>query len=198
MCFYVFNCIFCFLYLSDILFMCVFVCFYRLSSATEELALTQQNLQTKEALADDLDAKIQTSQQSTERKSEWVRRITRNKKNLSPIDQSINQSLSLCVSLTFSSCVLLLSQKLSLLELHHAVQSLRGSEARLASQKALLDAKMATAASPPPPPPPPALPYEDDARSVGSTVNSYWLIFDLSMIWSEGSTQLAGRVALSK
>ncbi|XP_051267798.1 tyrosine-protein kinase Fer isoform X2 [Dicentrarchus labrax] len=108
-----------------------------LSSATEELALTQQNLQTKEALADDLDAKIQTSQQSAERKSD---------------------------------CVLLLSQKLSLLELHHAVQSLRGSEARLASQKALLDAKMAAAAaSPPPPPPPPALPYEDDARSVGST-----------------------------
>uniref|UniRef100_A0A3Q3XGI5 Tyrosine-protein kinase n=1 Tax=Mola mola TaxID=94237 RepID=A0A3Q3XGI5_MOLML len=66
-------------------------------------------------------------------------------------------------------CVLLLSQKLSLLELHHAVQSLRSSEARLASQKALLDAKMATAASPPPPPPAPALPYEDDARSVGST-----------------------------
>ncbi|XP_076613716.1 tyrosine-protein kinase Fer isoform X2 [Chaetodon auriga] len=106
-----------------------------LSSAAEELVLTQQNLRTKEALADDLDSKIQTSQQSTEKKSD---------------------------------CVLLLSQKLSLLELHHAVQSLRGSEARLASQKALLDAKMA-AASPPPPPPPPALPYEDDARSVGST-----------------------------
>ncbi|XP_070845227.1 tyrosine-protein kinase Fer isoform X1 [Chaetodon trifascialis] len=106
-----------------------------LSSAAEELVLTQQNLRTKEALADDLDGKIQTSQQSTERKSD---------------------------------CVLLLSQKLSLLELHHAVQSLRGSEARLASQKALLDAKVA-AASPPPPPPPPALPYEDDARSVGST-----------------------------
>ncbi|XP_049460782.1 tyrosine-protein kinase Fer isoform X2 [Epinephelus fuscoguttatus] len=111
-----------------------------LSSATEELSLTQQNLRTKEALADDLDTKIQTSQQSTERKSD---------------------------------CVLLLSQKLSLLELHHAVQSLRGSEARLASQKALLDAKMAAAAaSPPPPPPPPALPYEDDARSVGSTDKS--------------------------
>ncbi|KAM3599282.1 uncharacterized protein V6R79_003050 [Siganus canaliculatus] len=107
-----------------------------LSSATEELVLTQQNLRTKEALADDLDNKIQTSQQSAERKSD---------------------------------CVLLLSQKLSLLELHHAVQSLRSSEARLASQKALLDAKMAAAASPPPPPPPPALPYEDDARSVGST-----------------------------
>uniref|UniRef100_A0A3Q4GL10 Tyrosine-protein kinase n=1 Tax=Neolamprologus brichardi TaxID=32507 RepID=A0A3Q4GL10_NEOBR len=68
------------------------------------------------------------------------------------------------------SCVLLLSQKLSLLELRHAVQSLRSSEASLASQKALLDAKMAdAAASPPPPPPPPALPYEDDTRSVGST-----------------------------
>ncbi|XP_068608743.1 tyrosine-protein kinase Fer [Brachionichthys hirsutus] len=107
-----------------------------LSSATEELVLTQQNLSTKEALADDLGSKIQTSQQSTERKSDSV---------------------------------LLLSQKLSLLELHHAVQSLRGSEARLSSQKALLDAKMATAASPPPPPPPPVLPYEDDARSVGST-----------------------------
>uniref|UniRef100_A0A665TWI0 Tyrosine-protein kinase n=1 Tax=Echeneis naucrates TaxID=173247 RepID=A0A665TWI0_ECHNA len=75
-----------------------------LSSATEELTLTQQNLRTKEAL------------------------------------------------------------------LRHAVQSLRGSEARLASQKALLDAKMAAAAtSPPLPPPPPALPYEDDTRSVGST-----------------------------
>lgn len=108
-----------------------------LSSATEELALTQQNLQTKEALADDLDVKIQTSQQSAERKSD---------------------------------CVLLLSQKLSLLELRHAVQSLRGSEARLLSQKALMDAKMATAvASPPPPPAPPALQYEDDARSVSST-----------------------------
>uniref|UniRef100_A0A671W4V7 Tyrosine-protein kinase n=1 Tax=Sparus aurata TaxID=8175 RepID=A0A671W4V7_SPAAU len=68
-------------------------------------------------------------------------------------------------------CVLLLSQKLSLLELHHAVQSLRSSEARLASQKSLLDAKMADAASPPPPPPPPVLPYEDDARSIGSTIN---------------------------
>ncbi|TWW66538.1 Tyrosine-protein kinase [Takifugu flavidus] len=97
-----------------------------LSSATEELSLTQQNLQTKEALAEDLNTKIQTSQQNTERKSD---------------------------------------QKLSLLELRHAVQSLRGSEVRLASQKALLDAKMATAASPPPPPPPPALPYEDDTRS---------------------------------
>ncbi|XP_075993456.1 tyrosine-protein kinase Fer [Genypterus blacodes] len=108
-----------------------------LSSATEELVLTQQNLHTKEALADDLDTKIQTSQESTERKSD---------------------------------CVLLLSQKLSLLELRHAVQSLRGSEASLASQKALLDAKMAAAAAlPPPPPPPPALPYEDDSRSVGST-----------------------------
>ncbi|KAM6901118.1 tyrosine-protein kinase Fer isoform 1-T1 [Lycodopsis pacificus] len=107
-----------------------------LSSASEELSLTQQNLRTKEAMADDLDTKIQTSQQNTERKSD---------------------------------CVLLLSQKLSVLELHHAVQSLRGSEARLASQKALLDDKMAAAASPPPPPPPPALPYEDDARSIGST-----------------------------
>ncbi|XP_034402386.1 tyrosine-protein kinase Fer isoform X3 [Cyclopterus lumpus] len=108
-----------------------------LASASEELSLTQQNLRTKEALADDLDTKIQTSQQSAERKSD---------------------------------CVLLLSQKLSVLELHHAVQSLRGSEARLASQKALLDAKMAAAAaSPPPVPPPPTLPYEDDARSVGST-----------------------------
>uniref|UniRef100_A0A3P8QFV7 Tyrosine-protein kinase n=1 Tax=Astatotilapia calliptera TaxID=8154 RepID=A0A3P8QFV7_ASTCA len=69
-----------------------------------------------------------------------------------------------------ANCVLLLSQKLSLLELRHAVQSLRSSEASLASQKALLDAKMAdAAASPPPPPPPPALPYEDDTRSVGST-----------------------------
>ncbi|XP_067339438.1 tyrosine-protein kinase Fer isoform X2 [Channa argus] len=107
-----------------------------LSSAAEELTLTQQNLRTKEALADDLDSKIQTSQQSTEKKSD---------------------------------CVLLLSQKLSLLELRHAVQSLRSSEARLASQKAVLDAKMAAAASPPPPPPAPVLPYEDDARSVSST-----------------------------
>ncbi|XP_060931616.1 tyrosine-protein kinase Fer isoform X1 [Limanda limanda] len=108
-----------------------------MSSATEELTLTQQNLRTKEALADDLDTKIQTSQQDGERRSD---------------------------------CVLLLSQKLALLELRHAVQSLRGSEARLASQKALLDDKMAAAAnSPPPQPSPPALPYEDDARSLGST-----------------------------
>lgn len=55
------------LFLSAV-YLCGCVC--RLSSATEELTLTQQNLQTKEALADDLDAKIQTSQQSTERKSE--------------------------------------------------------------------------------------------------------------------------------
>lgn len=83
--------------------------------------------------------------------------------------------LTVCVSLVLS-CVLLLSQKLSLLELRHAVQLLRSSEARLASQKALLDAKMAAAAaSPPPPPPAPALPYEDDARSIGSTV----LLIDL-------------------
>ncbi|KAM9734356.1 tyrosine-protein kinase Fer isoform 2-T3 [Menidia menidia] len=108
-----------------------------LAAATEELALTQQSLQTKEALADDLDAKIQSSQRSAERKSD---------------------------------CVLLLSQKLSLLELRHAVQSLRGSEARLLSQKALLDAKMAAAVSSPPPPPSlPAFQYEDDARSVGSS-----------------------------
>lgn len=83
------------------------------------------------------------------------------------------------MSVALLSCVLLLSQKLSLLEFHHAVQSLRGTEARLASQKALLDAKMATAASPPPPPPLPALPYEDDARSVGSTVITYPLLIYL-------------------
>lgn len=112
------------------------------------------------------------------------------------IHQSVNQSvlskqyLPLCPP---RSCVLLLSQKLSLLELHHAVQSLRGSEARLASQKALLDAKMATAASPPPPPPPPALPYEDDARSVGSTVNRHELIIDfLFMILIERLQYTAG------
>uniref|UniRef100_A0A7N8YLJ2 Tyrosine-protein kinase n=1 Tax=Mastacembelus armatus TaxID=205130 RepID=A0A7N8YLJ2_9TELE len=87
--------------------------------------------------------------------------------------ESVNLSLFLLIhrlSLTLLSCVLLLSQKLSLLELRHAVQSLRSSEARLASQKALLDAKMAAAAAcPPPPPPSPALPYEDDSRSIGST-----------------------------
>uniref|UniRef100_A0A7N8Y916 Tyrosine-protein kinase n=1 Tax=Mastacembelus armatus TaxID=205130 RepID=A0A7N8Y916_9TELE len=84
--------------------------------------------------------------------------------------ESVNLSLFLLIhrlSLTLLSCVLLLSQKLSLLELRHAVQSLRSSEARLASQKALLDAKMAAAAAcPPPPPPSPALPYEDDSRNV--------------------------------
>nr|XP_057912075.1 tyrosine-protein kinase Fer isoform X2 [Doryrhamphus excisus] len=109
-----------------------------LSSATEELALTQQNLRTKEALVDDLDSKIQRSQENTGRKSD---------------------------------CVLLLSQKLSLLELRQTVQSLRGSEARLLSQKALLDTKITTA-SPPPAPPPFALPYEDDTRSIGSTDKS--------------------------
>uniref|UniRef100_A0A8C2ZBZ6 Tyrosine-protein kinase n=1 Tax=Cyclopterus lumpus TaxID=8103 RepID=A0A8C2ZBZ6_CYCLU len=90
--------------------------------------------------------------------------------NERPVSLSLSPvCLTLCLSLVLS-CVLLLSQKLSVLELHHAVQSLRGSEARLASQKALLDAKMAAAAaSPPPVPPPPTLPYEDDARSVGST-----------------------------
>ncbi|KAM9801398.1 tyrosine-protein kinase Fer [Neosynchiropus ocellatus] len=110
-----------------------------LSAATEELTLTQQNLHTKEALANELDAKIQMSQLNADRKSD---------------------------------CVLLLSQKLSLLELRQTVHSLRSSEARLASQKSLLDTKLAAAASPPPPPPPPTLPYEDDARSVGSTDKS--------------------------
>ncbi|XP_015250984.1 tyrosine-protein kinase Fer [Cyprinodon tularosa] len=107
-----------------------------LSSKTEELTLTQKNLQEKETLANDLEARIQTSQQSAERKSD---------------------------------CVLLLSQKLSLLELRHTVQSLRSSEASLLSQKALLDAKMAAAVASPPPPALPALQYEDDTRSVSST-----------------------------
>uniref|UniRef100_A0AAQ5YZ65 Tyrosine-protein kinase n=1 Tax=Amphiprion ocellaris TaxID=80972 RepID=A0AAQ5YZ65_AMPOC len=84
--------------------------------------------------------------------------------------------ISCLSSVSVLSCVLLLSQKLSLLELRQTVQSLRSSEACLSSQKALLDAKMATAASPPPAPPPPALPYEDDARSVGSTVNTTIII----------------------
>lgn len=107
-----------------------------LSSKTEELTLTQKNLQEKETLANDLEARIQSSQQSAERKSD---------------------------------CVLLLSQKLSLLELRQTVQSLRSSEASLLSQKALLDTKMAAAAASPPPPAPPALQYEDDTRSVSST-----------------------------
>lgn len=107
-----------------------------LTSTSEELALIQQNLRTKETLADDLDAKIQNGQKTAERKSD---------------------------------CVLLLGQKLSLLELRHSVRSLRGSEVRLTSQKSLLDAQMSVASSPPPPPAALALPYEDDARSVGST-----------------------------
>ncbi|KAM4720434.1 tyrosine-protein kinase Fer [Anableps anableps] len=107
-----------------------------LSSKTEELTLTQRNLQEKETLANDLEARIQTSQQSAERKSD---------------------------------CVLLLSQKLSLLELRQTVQSLRSSEACLLSQKALLDAKMAAAVASPPPPALPVLQYEDDTRSVSST-----------------------------
>lgn len=77
----------------------------------------------------------------------------------------------LLVSLTLSSCVLLLRQKLSLLELRHTVQSLRSSEARLLSQKALLDAKMAAAVASPPPPAFQALQYEDDTRSIGSAVS---------------------------
>ncbi|MEQ2224538.1 hypothetical protein ILYODFUR_008490 [Ilyodon furcidens] len=107
-----------------------------LSSKTEELMLTQKNLQEKETLANDLETRIQTSQQSAERKSD---------------------------------CVLLLSQKLSLLELRHTVQSLRSSEACLLSQKALLDAKMTPAVASPPPPALPVLQYEDDTRSVSST-----------------------------
>lgn len=77
----------------------------------------------------------------------------------------------LLVCLTLSSCVLLLRQKLSLLELRHTVQSLRSSEARLLSQKALLDAKMAAAVASPPPPAFQALQYEDDTRSIGSAVS---------------------------
>uniref|UniRef100_A0A3B3WS83 Tyrosine-protein kinase n=1 Tax=Poecilia mexicana TaxID=48701 RepID=A0A3B3WS83_9TELE len=70
------------------------------------------------------------------------------------------------VCLTFS-CVLLLSQKLSLLELRQAVQSLRSSEACLLSQKALLDTKMAAAVASPPP----ALQYEDDTPMLGSSTS---------------------------
>lgn len=107
-----------------------------LSSVNEELTLTQQNLRTKEALVQDLDSKINSTELSALRKTD---------------------------------CVLLLSQKLSLFELRQTVQSLRSSEARLISQKALLDAKMAAgAASQAPPPPPPAPQYEDDTRSVSS------------------------------
>uniref|UniRef100_A0A3B3WS45 Tyrosine-protein kinase n=1 Tax=Poecilia mexicana TaxID=48701 RepID=A0A3B3WS45_9TELE len=43
----------------------------RLSWKTEELALTQKNLQEKEMLADDLEARIQTGQPNANRKSEW-------------------------------------------------------------------------------------------------------------------------------
>ncbi|XP_072309497.1 tyrosine-protein kinase Fer isoform X2 [Eucyclogobius newberryi] len=107
-----------------------------LASTLEELTVTQQNIRTKESLVQDLDSKIQTSEQSAVRKSD---------------------------------CVQLLNQKLSLLELRQTVQSLRSSEARLISQKALLDAKMAAGgAAQAPPPPPLAPPYEDDTRSVSS------------------------------
>ncbi|KAM4635590.1 tyrosine-protein kinase Fer isoform 2-T2 [Polymixia lowei] len=103
-----------------------------LSSATEELTLTQQSLRSKEALVGDMEAKIQESAKTWEKKSDSV---------------------------------ILLSQKQSLEELRQAVQSLRCSEAKLAAQKALLEAKMADA---PTKEPPPALNYEDDARSVSS------------------------------
>lgn len=44
--------------------------FVRLSSTAVELALTQQNLKLKEDLADDLESRIQTGQQSVEKRSE--------------------------------------------------------------------------------------------------------------------------------
>uniref|UniRef100_A0A8C7YCD0 Tyrosine-protein kinase n=1 Tax=Oryzias sinensis TaxID=183150 RepID=A0A8C7YCD0_9TELE len=97
-------------------------------------------------------------------------RVSQSKLNQAflPVALTVFIFFKLFLGLFHPSCVLLLSQKLSLLELRHTVQSLRGSEARLLSQKALLDAKMAVA-SPPPPPAPLALQYEDDTRSVGST-----------------------------
>ena len=49
------------------------VCF-RLSSATVELALTQESLSSKEALLSDLEAKLQESTQSCQKKSESVHR----------------------------------------------------------------------------------------------------------------------------
>ncbi|KAF7217579.1 tyrosine-protein kinase Fer isoform X1 [Nothobranchius furzeri] len=107
-----------------------------LSSTKAELVLTQENLKIKEGLADDMESKIQKSQQRAERKSD---------------------------------CVLLLSQKLALLELRHTVQSLRSSEARLLSQKSLLDAKLASTVAAAPLPVLPVLQYEDDTRSIGST-----------------------------
>uniref|UniRef100_A0AAV2JB38 F-BAR domain-containing protein n=1 Tax=Knipowitschia caucasica TaxID=637954 RepID=A0AAV2JB38_KNICA len=116
-----------------------------LASTLEELSVTQQNLQTKESLVQDLDLKIQTREQG-ERASD---------------------------------CVQLLNQKLSLLELRQTVQSLRSSEARLISQKALLEEKMsAGGASQAPPPPPPAPPYEDDTRSVSSADKNRTSRFD--------------------
>uniref|UniRef100_A0A8C6PEA2 Tyrosine-protein kinase n=1 Tax=Nothobranchius furzeri TaxID=105023 RepID=A0A8C6PEA2_NOTFU len=78
---------------------------------------------------------------------------------------------SLVVEVTISFCVLLLSQKLALLELRHTVQSLRSSEARLLSQKSLLDAKLASTVAAAPLPVLPVLQYEDDTRSIGSTVS---------------------------
>uniref|UniRef100_A0A8C6VV24 Tyrosine-protein kinase n=1 Tax=Nothobranchius furzeri TaxID=105023 RepID=A0A8C6VV24_NOTFU len=57
------------------------------------------------------------------------------------------------------------------LQLRHTVQSLRSSEARLLSQKSLLDAKLASTVAAAPLPVLPVLQYEDDTRSIGSTVS---------------------------
>ncbi|XP_060769296.1 tyrosine-protein kinase Fer isoform X5 [Neoarius graeffei] len=103
-----------------------------LKSTTEELALTQRSLQSKEDLMVDLQSKIEEYTKSCEKKSDKV---------------------------------LLLSQKQSLEELKQMVQLLRCSEAKLSSQKEMLEHKMQENEGKEPPT---VANYEEDARSVNS------------------------------
>ncbi|XP_066567675.1 tyrosine-protein kinase Fer [Amia ocellicauda] len=103
-----------------------------LKSTSDELGLTQQSLQSKEELMQDLEKKIEESTKSCEKKSDIV---------------------------------LLLSQKQALEELKQTIQLLRCTEAKLSTQKNLLEQKMQDNEGKEPPP---VVNYEEDARSVNS------------------------------
>ncbi|XP_056434801.1 tyrosine-protein kinase Fer isoform X1 [Gadus chalcogrammus] len=117
-----------------------------LSSGTVELALTQESLSSKEALLSDLEAKLQESTQSCQKKSDGVLLL----------GQRLSvEELRQAVQALRCSEEKLLSQK-SLLE------------EKLISPG---NSGPGNSDAPPLPPvvPPPTLNYEDDAQSVGST-----------------------------
>ena len=76
---------------------------FRLSSGTVELALTQESLSSKEALLSDLEAKLQESTQSCQKKSESVHSCLSIYLAVLPVSRlatsclSVNYFLSFCL-----------------------------------------------------------------------------------------------------